>query len=142
MTRSTSKKIRTALAFVGASFLLGATALAGGLSDFSGLTATGGAAGLGSSDTNIATIVGRFIGALISLLGMVFVVLLVYGGFIWMTAQGSEEKIKKAKGIITSAVIGLVVVFASYTIATAVIGALSSATAPAAAPAEPPPPGP
>lgn len=98
------------------------------LQDQSGLTESAGAAGLRASEVNPSVIIGRIIGALISLLGIIFVVLLVYGGFTWMTAQGAEDKIKKAKGIISSAIIGLVVVFASYAISQAVISALVVAT--------------
>lgn len=108
--------------------LTAGAARAQSLRDASGLTATAETAGLLTGTQEPAVIIGNIVGALIGLLGIVFVVLLIYGGFIWMTAQGSEEKIKKAKGIISSAVIGLVVVFTSYAIAQAVIGALTSAT--------------
>lgn len=120
------KKIKASLALAGVTLLMAAPALAG-LSQTSGLTETASGAGLGGS-TNLSQIIGRMIGALISLLGIVFVVLMVYGGFVWMTAQGNDEKIKKAKGILTSAVVGLVLVFASYVIAQTVIGALVTAT--------------
>lgn len=122
------KKVAASILTLGLSVLMVPPALAS-ISDATGLTATAGAAGLGRADTDLPGIIGRFVGGLISLLGVVFILLLVYGGFIWMTAQGSEEKIKKAKGIITSAVIGLVVVFASYAIAQAVISALASSLA-------------
>ena len=137
MTRITTRKLKTAAAFICTSMLLALPALAQ-LSDYSGLGATAGAAGL-RTNANLSVVIGRIIGGLISLLGIVFVCLIVYGGFIWMTAQGSEEKIKKAKNIITSAVIGLVVVFAAYAIAQFVIDALSTATteAPVATPAAP-----
>lgn len=105
------------------------------LQDQSGLTESAGAAGLRASEVNLSVIIGRIIGSLMTLLGIVFVVLLIYGGFTWMTAQGAEDKIKKAKGIISSAVIGLVVVFASYAIAQAVIEALTTATTTSAPPA-------
>lgn len=132
----TTHKLRTALAFAAVSLLYAGPALAQ-LSESTGLGATAGTAGL-RTNTNISDIVGKFIGALITLLGIVFVVLFVYGGFVWMTAQGNEEKIKKAKNILTSAVVGLVIVFASYAIASAVIGALSTAVGEPAAPAAAP----
>ncbi|MEY4744629.1 MAG: Type secretion system pilin [Candidatus Parcubacteria bacterium] len=122
------KKFAATIATLGLAIMSIPPALAA-MSDGTGLTATAGAAGLGAADVDLPSIIGRFIGGLMALLGVVFVLLLVYGGFIWMTAQGSEEKIKKAKGVITSAVIGLVVVFASYAIAQAVIEVLSSSVA-------------
>ncbi|HTM68499.1 MAG TPA: pilin [Candidatus Binatia bacterium] len=140
MTSITSRKLKTTIAFVCSSFLVAIPAFAISLGDYSGLGSSAGAAGL-RTNADLSVVIGRVIGALIGLLGIVFVVLLVYGGFIWMTAQGNEDKIKKAKSVITSAVVGLVVVFAAYAIASAVIEALSSATteAPAATPATPPP---
>lgn len=73
-------------------------------------------------------LVGSFIQQAMGLLGIILVVLVIYAGFLWMTAQGSDEKIKKAKGIITSAVIGLVLIFAAYAITGFVVDALINAT--------------
>src|SRR5688572_20123444 len=66
--------------------------------------ATGNAA-LGTSGTpqSLPVLVGKFIGAALGLLGVVLVVLIIYAGFLWMTAQGDPDKVKKAKGIITNA---------------------------------------
>lgn len=65
--------------------------------------------------------IGRIIGAGLSLVGIIFFVLLVYGGFLWMTARGNEAQVKEAKDLITAAVIGLIVVLSAYAI-TAFIG--------------------
>lgn len=69
--------------------------------------------------------IGLIIGALLSLLGVVFLGLTIYGGIMWMTAEGSEERVEKAKGIITSSLIGLVIVLAAYAISVFVITALT-----------------
>lgn len=50
----------------------------------------------------------------LGILGLFFLVLMLWGGFIWMNARGNEEEVGKAKKIITSAVIGLVIILASY----------------------------
>lgn len=52
-----------------------------------------------------------------SLLGIIFLILIIYGGFVWMMARGNEEEVKKAQKIIERAVIGLVVVLLSVSIA-------------------------
>jgi Type IV secretion system pilin len=111
-----------------------ANAAVAGIYDDSGLTATAGEAGLRTDVTNPNRIIGGIVGSLSMLFGSIFLVLVMYGGIIWMTAQGNEEKIKKAKSVITSAVVGLVLVFSSYAIANVVIQALSSATSTAPAP--------
>lgn len=51
---------------------------------------------------------------LISFLGIVFILLIMYGGYIWMNAKGNESNVEKAQHIIRDAVIGLVVLGASY----------------------------
>lgn len=53
------------------------------------------------------------INAALSLLGTVSLVLLIYGGFLWVWARGNSEQIDKAKEIVRGTVIGLIIVFAS-----------------------------
>ena len=81
-----------------------------------------------SYDTSVAnsvsSIVATVIGAALSLLGMIFVILMLYGGFLWMTAGGEEEQVKKALGIIKNAIIGLIVIVAAYGITAFVFDAI------------------
>ncbi len=60
----------------------------------------------------IASLVKIFL----SFLAVIFIVLIIYGGFMWMTAAGSENKVSKAKKIISDATIGLGVVVLAYAI--------------------------
>jgi hypothetical protein len=120
------KKVAASGITIGASAIIGSQAMADTLSDFSGLSATGGAAGLGNSSTDLPVIIGRIIGAALGLLGAVFVILVIYSGFTWMTAQGSEEKIKQAKKILSGAVIGIVLTFSAYAITTFITGSLAN----------------
>ncbi len=48
------------------------------------------------------------------------VIFIVWGGFVIMTAGGSEEKVKKGKGVITASVIGLAILFGSWLIVTVI----------------------
>ncbi|HTK05175.1 MAG TPA: hypothetical protein VL500_06315 [Candidatus Eisenbacteria bacterium] len=93
------------------------------------LNDTASSAGITTSKS-LPQLIGSFIAAALGLLGVVLVVLVVYAGFIWMTAQGNDEKIKKAKGMITSAVIGMIIIFAAYAITNFVVGALSTSIGP------------
>jgi cbb3-type cytochrome oxidase subunit 3 len=61
-------------------------------------------------------VAGTVIGAVLSLLGVIFFLLIFYGGIRWMLAQGNEQEIEKAKGILITACIGLVIVLAAYAI--------------------------
>jgi len=49
-------------------------------------------------------------------MGVIFLILAIYGGFKWMTAAGNEESVEKAKKTITNAILGLVIVLAAYAI--------------------------
>lgn len=72
----------------------------------------------------IEVVVGQMISALLSMLAVIFIILIIYAGFLWMTASGEESKIKKAKDIIIAATIGLVIVLASYSITIFVMSAM------------------
>jgi hypothetical protein len=75
-----------------------------------------------SSNGKLEDLIGTGISAALTLVGLVFLILMVYGGYLWMTARGQEEIIGKAKNIIIGTVIGLVVVVAAYAITVFVIG--------------------
>jgi len=69
----------------------------------------------------IQTRAGEIIGFVLSFVGILFLGLMIYAGLLWMTAQGNETKITKAKDLLINAVIGLIIVFAAYAI-TAFVG--------------------
>ncbi|PIR43055.1 hypothetical protein COV24_04730 [candidate division WWE3 bacterium CG10_big_fil_rev_8_21_14_0_10_32_10] len=64
----------------------------------------------------IGTISGRVINTALSLVGLIFLILMVYAGYLWMTARGEEDKVNKAQSIIRSSIIGLVLVMSAYAI--------------------------
>jgi len=68
------------------------------------------------ASVGIETLAGQVITAITSLLGIIFILLTIYGGFLYMNARGNEEQTKKAKAIITQALIGLVIILAAYAI--------------------------
>ncbi|MBI4142774.1 hypothetical protein HY480_02785 [Candidatus Uhrbacteria bacterium] len=87
-----------------------------------------GGAGAEEQALALPQIIARIISASLGLIGIVLVVLLVYAGYLWMTAGGEEEKVTKAKDIIRNAIIGLIVVLLAYAISRFVITSLISAT--------------
>ncbi len=84
------------------------------------------AAGLG--DQSILTTIGTVIAVILGLVGVIFLLLLVYSGFVWMTAGGDEDKIKKAKRTLINATIGIIITFSAYAIASFVLNAIGDAT--------------
>ncbi len=75
-----------------------------------------GNAGLSKADPRI--IASRIINVALGVLGTIATVLVFYAGFLWMTAAGDDDQIGKAKNIMTAAIIGLIVILASYSIST------------------------
>ena len=84
-----------------------------------GLTATQGIVGL--PEAGLSSVIGSVIGGVLSFVGVIFLVLMIYGGLLWMTAAGNGQNVTKAKDIIISSVIGLIIVTSAYAI-TAFIG--------------------
>jgi len=85
-----------------------------------GLIETGtGIFGSDQSTIDIGTYVGdKIISPIFSILGIVFLILFIYGGVLWMTGGGNPETLKKAKAILVQAVIGLLVILLSYGLTT------------------------
>lgn len=75
---------------------------------------------------DITVSVGTVVRGILAAAGTIFLVLTVYAGIIWMTAQGAAEKIEKAQSIVTTAVIGLVVTMSAYAITIFVTGRLNT----------------
>ncbi|MCX6799657.1 MAG: hypothetical protein NT091_00725 [Candidatus Falkowbacteria bacterium] len=88
-------------------------------------TAKNGAPSLaGSGSTDLPTIIGTLIGYALSFIGVLFLCLMLYGGFLWMTDMGNEKKVTEAKNLITAAVIGFIIVMSAYAITSFVSGSL------------------
>ena len=82
--------------------------------------------GLGEEDPRV--IIASVIRVALGFLGIVAVIIIILGGFKWMTAAGNEDKIDEAKKLITAGVIGLIIILASWGIATFVMNAIYKAT--------------
>jgi cytochrome bd-type quinol oxidase subunit 2 len=74
------------------------------------------------------TIAARIINVALGLLGALATILILYAGFKWMTAAGNEEEAKKARQILTYAVIGLAIILAAYAISSFVLTEFYKAT--------------
>lgn len=90
--------------------------------------------------TDLPTMIGNLINVLLGSLGIVFVLLIVFAGIQYMTAAGDDTKVKKAKTMLTQAVIGMIIVVAAYSISAFVIGQLSAVSSGGGTPAAPPSP--
>lgn len=92
------------------------------------LSETVGETGL-STQATLPETIGRLIGILLSFLGIIFLLLTIYAGFLWMTASGEPKQVEKARTLLTQAVVGLVILLSAYAISSFVIDSLTEATA-------------
>jgi hypothetical protein len=89
---------------------------------------TGGKAGFDIGGSNqYAILIGGLITAIFAVAGAIFVIMFIWGGFIWLTSAGSEDKIGKAKKTLTYAVIGIFIVGGAYTITSLISTTIESA---------------
>ncbi|MFH1412601.1 MAG: hypothetical protein ABIG10_01040 [bacterium] len=79
-----------------------------------GLDAAAGNAGF--VERTVTDITGSVIGIVLSLIGALFLILMIYGGIMWMTASGSIERVGKAKKLIVAGVVGLIIVLSAFAI--------------------------
>lgn len=84
--------------------------------------------GLALGGTDIRVIIARIIQIFLGLLGLITVVIIIYAGALIMFSGGEEAKVAKGKRMLTNAVIGLIIILASFTIATFVLRRLSQVT--------------
>ncbi|OGL74144.1 hypothetical protein A3F28_00230 [Candidatus Uhrbacteria bacterium RIFCSPHIGHO2_12_FULL_57_11] len=80
-------------------------------------------AGFGA-EIDPVVIVGNAINVFLSILGVIFLVLTVYAGYLWMTARGDDQQVTKAKDILKAAVIGVAITLSAYAISSFVISRL------------------
>ncbi len=82
--------------------------------------------GLGTRD--IRAVIMTIINVILGFLSIVAVLIVLWGGFKWMTAGGNEDQIDEAKKIIIAGIVGLGVIFTAYAIALFVVRSLVNST--------------
>jgi uncharacterized membrane protein len=87
-----------------------------------------GVAGFADNETDMAVIVGKIIAVVIRFLGLIAVIIVLIGGFQWMTSGGDSEKISNARKLMINGLIGLVIIVLAYAITVFVIGKLGYIT--------------
>ncbi|HLD21360.1 MAG TPA: pilin [Patescibacteria group bacterium] len=82
--------------------------------------------GLGNNTPTEVVI--NIISITLGILSVIAVSLIIYGGFLWMTAAGNQEQVKKAIGILKAAIIGVLIIIASWGITLYIIDTAQMAT--------------
>lgn len=83
--------------------------------------------GLGQAD--LQSTAGGLIRVFLGLLGIIAVIIVLLGGFKWMTASGNEDKVGEAKRLLIAGVIGLAIILSAYAITEFVITSVLTASA-------------
>jgi len=85
----------------------------------------------GLQNTDLTIVIGRIVRIVIGFLGLIAVVIILIGGFQWMTSGGDSEKIQKAKDMMIHGLIGLFIVVIAYAVALFVMGIVGDVIKPA-----------
>lgn len=78
----------------------------------------------GYDNVSVSVVVGEAIKMVLGLVGVIFLVLVVYGGFLWLTSAGEEKKTTEAMNLISHSVVGLVITLSAYAVTVFVINSL------------------
>ncbi len=81
-----------------------------------------------TTETTFAETLGTVVKAALSFVGVIFLILMVYAGYLWMTARGDEGKVDKATDIIRAAIIGFIITMGAYSITAFVVPAILERT--------------
>ena len=82
----------------------------------------------GQLSVPLENVVANVIGIVLSIIGLVFIVLIIYGGYLWGTARGNEEKVESGRKLIFEATIGTIIIFGAYFLTAFVIQQVGYAT--------------
>ena len=83
----------------------------------------------GLSDQDPRIIAARIINASLGVLGTITIIIIIIGGFRWMTAGGNDDKVAQAKKIMAAGIVGLAIILSAYALSVFIINELLKATA-------------
>ncbi|OGF19470.1 hypothetical protein A3I35_02880 [Candidatus Falkowbacteria bacterium RIFCSPLOWO2_02_FULL_45_15] len=69
----------------------------------------------------IPGLIGRVINGVLGVVGSLALIMFIYGGLLWMTSGGNDEKVKQGKDVLIWATLGLFIIFASYALVNFII---------------------
>lgn len=92
------------------------------------VSATAGGLPVGVDSPDLPTRIGTAINFLFSIIGLVFLGMILIGGILWMMAGGNEEKVDRAVKFIIGGIEGVIITFMSYALLYVVLAALRYAT--------------
>ena len=70
--------------------------------------------------------IGGAISVLLGILGLMFLIITVYAGVMWMTASGNTESVEKARRMLIEGVVGLILTLSAYAFTAYVVGQITT----------------
>lgn len=86
-------------------------------------------AGCSTTSSPLGCAVVNIVNIIMAVVFLIAVIMLIMGGFRYVISQGNEEAVEKAKGTITNAIIGIVIVVLAWVIMTAIRALLDKGAA-------------
>lgn len=84
--------------------------------------------GLPTGQPSPVVIMAGVVNLVLGVVGVLAILVILYGGYLWLTSLGNEEKITKAKRTLLNGVIGLAIIFSSYVVAQFIVLSISGVT--------------
>ncbi len=75
---------------------------------------------------SLRQLVLTFLNFFLGFLGLISVIMIIYGGVLYVTAAGEQEKVDKGKKIIMYAIVGIVIILLAFAIVSTVLGGLGA----------------
>lgn len=80
---------------------------------------------LSGGQTGIRGIVLTIVNFFLTFLGLLAVVMVIYGGFLYVGSAGNDESVGKAKKILLYAAMGIIIIIVSFALVNTILGAAS-----------------
>lgn len=78
-------------------------------------------------EDTLPTAIGKVIGIALSFIGVILLVIMVYAGFLWLTAGGNDDQVGDAKNLIRNGVIGMAIALSAFVLTNFIVNQLNSA---------------
>ena len=85
------------------------------------------AAGIGLAQTDLRIAIINIIRFILGFLGLAAVIIILYGGYLWLTAAGNEQRVEEAKHVIQRAIIGVIIILGAVAITNFILNEITSA---------------
>ncbi len=76
-------------------------------------------------ESSLRAIIVKVINYFLGFLGLIAVIMIIYGGFTYVTAAGKQEAVDSAKKTILYAIVGIVIILLSFAIVNTIVGVAS-----------------